>query len=121
MITKPAIKRFMRKAGIARLSSQGYIHAAATLLAYTRSIIQCVCIYADYRKKKIIRGADVQAAAKSLGLTLYAEEIDGGAKKLKKPKHKASKHVRRRTQPEKTSIAMAVDPTITTTTTTATE
>ena len=82
IITKPAVTRFMRRCGVPRISSDGVTAARATIVSFTRRILHNVLLYTECRGKKTIKGGDVIEAAKSLGMQLYAEEIQSTHHKM---------------------------------------
>ena len=70
-ITKPAIRRLARRAGVKRISGLIYEETRGILTQFLRSVIQDAIVYTDHAKRKTVTSMDVVYALKRQGRTLY--------------------------------------------------
>ena len=77
-ITRAALRRVMRKAGIKRVSSMTYETARYTLKAFMEKLIHDTVMYTEYAHRKTVTVRDVIAGAKRNRMTLYAYDYENG-------------------------------------------
>ena len=77
-ITRAALRRVMRKAGIKRVSSMTYETARYTLKAFMEKLIHDTVMYTEYAHRKTVTVRDVIAGAKRNRITLYAYDYENG-------------------------------------------
>lgn len=77
-ITRPALRRVMRKAGIKRASSMTYETARYTLKAFMEKLIHDAVMYTEYAHRKTVTVRDVIAGAKRNHITLYTYDYENG-------------------------------------------
>ena len=70
-ITKPAIRRLARRAGIKRISGLIYEETRSVLKDFLRNVIQDAVMYMEHAGRKTVAGLDVVYALKRRGHTLY--------------------------------------------------
>ena len=70
-ITKPAIRRIARRAGVKRMSTLIYEEIRLFLKFFLGNIIRDAVTYAVYAKRKTLTEMDVVCALKSKGKNLY--------------------------------------------------
>ena len=70
-ITKPAIRRLARRAGVKRISGFIYEETRGVLRAFLENIIRDAVVYTDNAKRKTVTAMDVVYALKRQGKTIY--------------------------------------------------
>ena len=70
-ITKPAIRRLARRAGVKRISGLIYNETRGVLKKFLENIIKDAVVYTDHAKRKTVSCMDVVHALKRQGKTLY--------------------------------------------------
>jgi histone H4 len=70
-ITKPAIRRLARRAGVKRIGGGIYEETRNTLRQFLESVIRDSIHYTDHAKRKTVTAMDVVYALKRQGRTLY--------------------------------------------------
>ncbi|KII61737.1 Histone H4 [Thelohanellus kitauei] len=70
-ITKPAIRRLARRAGVKRISSLIYEETRGVLKSFLVGVIQSAVCYTEHSKRKTVAVMDVLYALKRHGKTLY--------------------------------------------------
>lgn len=70
-ISKPAIRRLARRAGVKRISEGIYQEAPQALRAWLRTMVHDATVYADHAKRFTITTNDILLALKKNGVTLY--------------------------------------------------
>ena len=70
-ITKPAIRRLARRAGIKRIASTVYPESRTMLENFITSVVQGAIIYTQHQNKKTVSAMDVVRSLKRHGRTLY--------------------------------------------------
>ncbi|EPY23518.1 histone H4 [Strigomonas culicis] len=70
-ITKGAIRRLSRRAGVKRISGEVYEEVRRVLKSYVESVVRSSCAYAEYAHKKTISASDVVNALRKRGQILY--------------------------------------------------
>ena len=73
-ITKAAIVRLARRAGVTRLSHNVYEQLRAILKRFTIDVLTDVVSYTEYDRRHTIGGKDVSRALKRQGRPLYSTE-----------------------------------------------
>jgi histone H4 len=70
-ITKPAIRRLARRAGVKRISVLIYGEIRGVLKMFLQNIISDAVVYTEHAKRKTVSCMDVVYALKRQGKTLY--------------------------------------------------
>jgi histone H4 len=70
-ITKPAIRRLARRAGVKRLSGMIYDETRSVLRVFLENIIRDATTYTEHARRKTVTAMDVVYALKRNGKTLY--------------------------------------------------
>jgi histone H4 len=70
-ITRPAIRRLARRAGVARISGLVYSETRAVLRVFLGNLIRDAVVYTEYGNRKTVTTRDVVYALKRQGRTLY--------------------------------------------------
>ena len=70
-ITKPAIRRLARRAGVKRISGLIYGEIRGVLKIFLQNIIRDTVVYTEHAKRKTVSCMDVVYALKRQGKTLY--------------------------------------------------
>ncbi len=70
-ITKPAIRRLARRAGVKRISGMVYDETRQTLRIFLQSVIHDAVTYTEHARRKTVTAMDVVYALKRQGRTLY--------------------------------------------------
>ncbi|KAL7458469.1 hypothetical protein ACHAWC_010049 [Mediolabrus comicus] len=70
-ITKPAIRRLARRAGVKRISGLIYGETRGVLKAFLENIIRDAVVYSQHAQRKTVTCLDVVYALKRQGKTLY--------------------------------------------------
>uniref|UniRef100_A0A0D9WHF0 Histone H4 n=1 Tax=Leersia perrieri TaxID=77586 RepID=A0A0D9WHF0_9ORYZ len=70
-ITKPAIRRLARKAGVKRISGLIYKETRSVLEIFLKKVIHDAVIYAEHAHRKTVTVMDVVYALKQQGHTIY--------------------------------------------------
>ncbi len=70
-ITKPAIRRLARRAGVKRISGLIYGEIRGVLKIFLQNIIRDAVVYTEHAKRKTVSCMDVVYALKRQGKTLY--------------------------------------------------
>ncbi|KAG1691051.1 hypothetical protein DVH05_027333 [Phytophthora capsici] len=70
-ITKPAIRRLARRAGVLRISGLIYHETRAVLRIFLFNLIRDAITYSEHGRRKTVTGMDVLYALKRQGRTLY--------------------------------------------------
>ncbi|KAF1741560.1 hypothetical protein MXB_403 [Myxobolus squamalis] len=70
-ITKPAIRRLARRAGVKRISSLIYEETRGVLKSFLMGVIYAAVCYTEHSKRKTVAVMDVLYALKRHGKTLY--------------------------------------------------
>ncbi|OWY98844.1 Histone H4, partial [Phytophthora megakarya] len=73
-ITRPAIRRLARRAGVMRMSSLVYEETRAVLRVFPASVIRDALTYMEHDNRKTIKGIDVLYALKRQGRAVYGFE-----------------------------------------------
>ncbi|KAJ3124163.1 Histone H4 [Nowakowskiella sp. JEL0407] len=71
-ITKPAIRRLARRAGVKRISNGVYPEVRVTLKSYLQRVIMDSILYAENSHRKTLLAIDIVHALKKQGKTLYS-------------------------------------------------
>ncbi len=79
-ITKPAIRRILRRAGVKRISGLVYEELRGILKTWLEKIVRDMVIYTEYDRRKTVQNEDLEAALDSNGIALAAG-INQNAKK----------------------------------------
>lgn len=74
-ITRPAICRVARRAGVKQVSQKVYEETRASLAKFLAKIIEDASILAEHGHRKTVTAADVEAALHRNGRTLYGARI----------------------------------------------
>ena len=69
-ITKPAIRRLARRAGVKRISGLVYQETREILRFFLETVIQDAVMYSEHAKRKTVTALDVVYALKRQGRTL---------------------------------------------------
>jgi histone H4 len=70
-ITKPAIRRLARRAGVKRISGMIYEETRNVLVDFLKTVINEAIMYTEYSQKKTVTATHVAMALKRQGKTLY--------------------------------------------------
>ena len=70
-ITKPAIRRLARRAGVKRISGLIYDETRTVLKVFVEKVIRDAVIYTQHARRKTVTAMDVVYALKRQGRTLY--------------------------------------------------
>ena len=70
-VTKPAIRRLARRAGVKRLSGMIYEETRGVLKVFLERVIRDAVVYCEHSRRKTVTTMDVVYAAKRQGRTLY--------------------------------------------------
>ncbi|KAJ1389735.1 hypothetical protein B484DRAFT_309304, partial [Ochromonadaceae sp. CCMP2298] len=70
-ITRPAIRRLARRAGVVRISGIIYEEVRGVLKCFLEDVISKVVVYTLHAKRKTVSTLDVVHALKIMGRTLY--------------------------------------------------
>ncbi|RCN30940.1 core histone H2A/H2B/H3/H4 [Ancylostoma caninum] len=70
-ITKPAIRRLARRAGVKRISGLIYEETRGVLRQFLEKVIHDAVMYTEHAKRKTVTVMDVVYAVKRQGYTLY--------------------------------------------------
>jgi histone H4 len=70
-ITKSAIRRLARRAGVLRISGLVYHETRAVLRTFSAALVRDAVIYTEHGKRKTVTGMDVIYALKRQGRVLY--------------------------------------------------
>ena len=70
-ITKPAIRRVARRAGVKRISSNIYNYTREVLRSWLATVVRDSITYTEHGKRKTVTAADVVYALKRQGRNLY--------------------------------------------------
>lgn len=70
-ITKPAIRRLARRAGVKRLSGLIYGETRDVLKSFLQGVLADAVVYTEYARRKTVTHMDVLYALKRQGRTLY--------------------------------------------------
>jgi histone H4 len=70
-ITKPAIRRLARKAGVKRISGVVYEEARDVLKEFLEKVIRDAVTYTEHAKRKIVTAMDVVYSMKRVGRASY--------------------------------------------------
>jgi len=70
-ITKPAIRRLVRRGGVKRISGLIYDETRGVLKLFLESVIRDSVTYTEHAKRKTVTSLDVVYALKRQGRTLY--------------------------------------------------
>ena len=70
-ITKPAIRRLARRAGVKRISGLIYDETRCVLRNFLETTIQDAVVYTEHARRKTVTAMDVVYALKKQGRTLY--------------------------------------------------
>lgn len=112
-ISKPAIRRLARRAGVKRISEGIYQEAPQALRTWLQKMIHDATVYADHARRFTITTNDVLLALKKNGVTLYGyayvEKRERLTKKINGSSlQQAAVRVRNMTTPEKAAPAPEV-------------
>jgi len=89
-ISKPAIRRLARRAGVKRISEGIYQEAPEALKRWLRMMLHDASVYADHAKRFTITTNDVLLALKKNGVTLYGYAYTEKRERLTKKIDKSS-------------------------------
>lgn len=70
-VTKPAIRRLARRAGVKRLGGPIYEEVRASLKVFMQDVLRDAVAYTEHAKRKTVTALDVVYALKRHGRTLY--------------------------------------------------
>lgn len=70
-ITKPAIRRLARRAGVRRISGMIYDETRKVMRDFLEDIVQRASVYTEHAKRRTVTAMDVVYALKSKGKILY--------------------------------------------------
>ena len=70
-ITKPAIRRLARRAGVKRISGMMYEQSRTVLKTFLENVVRDSVTYTEHAKRKTVTALDVVHALKRQGKTLY--------------------------------------------------
>lgn len=70
-ITKPAIRRLCRRAGVKRINSLVYAGARGILKSYLETVIRDAVTYCEHGKRKTVTAMDVVLGIKRTGSSFY--------------------------------------------------
>ena len=70
-VTKPAIRRLARRAGVKRLSGLMYEEVRGILKVFLENVIRDAVTYTEHARRKTVINLDVVYALKRQGRTLY--------------------------------------------------
>jgi len=70
-ITKPAIRRIARRAGVKRISGLIYDYTREILKSFINKLVFATVNYTEHAKRKTVTALDVVYALKKRGLTIY--------------------------------------------------
>lgn len=70
-ITKPAIRRLARRAGVKRMSGLIYDETRSVLKIFLENVLHDAVTYTEHAKRKTVTAMDVVYALKRQGRTLY--------------------------------------------------
>ncbi|KAI1716016.1 centromere kinetochore component CENP-T histone fold domain-containing protein [Ditylenchus destructor] len=70
-ITKPAIRRLARRAGVVRISGFVYEETRNVLKIFLENVIRDAILYCEHARRKTVTAMDVVYALKRQGRTLY--------------------------------------------------
>ena len=87
-ITKPAIRRLCRRAGVKRIGGMIYEETRGVVKVFLEQVIRDAVTYTEYARRKTVTAMDVVYALKRQGRTLYG--FDGG-NRVESRKKKVSK------------------------------
>ncbi|KAG3095602.1 hypothetical protein PI124_g16001 [Phytophthora idaei] len=73
-ITRPAIRRLARRAGVIRISGLVYHETRTVLRVFLANLTRDAVTYTEHAHRKTVTGADVLYALKRQGRTLYGFE-----------------------------------------------
>jgi histone H3 len=91
-ITKPALKRLLRRAGVKRISSSVYEKMRTLLKTHLETLVKDAVIFADNKKRKTLYVEDLEAALNINGIALAAG-LNKNATKTKTLQSCSSRHV----------------------------
>ncbi|VEU33990.1 unnamed protein product [Pseudo-nitzschia multistriata] len=74
-ITKPAIRRLARRAGVKRMSGLIYEETRKVLKIFLHNLIRDAVIYTEHARRKTLTAKDVVYALKRQGRTLYGFDV----------------------------------------------
>eukprot|EP00536_Pseudo-nitzschia_multiseries_P009953 jgi/Psemu1/24612/gm1.24612_g len=70
-ITKPAIRRLARRAGVKRMSGLIYEETRKVLKAFLEDLVRDAVTYTEHARRKTVTAKDVVYALKRQGRTIY--------------------------------------------------
>ena len=70
-ISKPAIRRLARRAGVTRISGLIYEETRSVLKVFLENVIRDAVTYTEHARRKTVTAMDVVYALKRMGRTLY--------------------------------------------------
>ncbi len=73
-ITKPAIRRLARRAGVKRLAGNVYDEMRDILARFTQDVLRDSVSYTEHARRRTVTSKDVLAALKRQGRTVYTIE-----------------------------------------------
>lgn len=79
-ITKPAIRRILRRAGVKRISGLVYEELRGILKVWLEKIVRDMIVFTEYDRRKTVQNEDLEAALDANGIALAAG-INQNAKK----------------------------------------
>jgi len=79
-ITKPAMKRILRRAGVKRISGLVYEELRGILKVWLEKIVRDMIVFTEYDRRKTVQNEDLEAALDANGIALAAG-INQNAKK----------------------------------------
>ena len=70
-ITKPAIRRLVRRGGVKRISGTIYEETRNVLKLFLQNVVKDAVTYTEYARRKTVTAMDIIYALKRQGRTLY--------------------------------------------------
>ena len=86
-ISKPALKRLARRAGVKRLNSDVYPWARTLLKEFIESVITPAILHTKSRKQNTVRPRDVLKALQGQGIKMYGDSYTLGSKQKRHVEH----------------------------------
>ena len=83
-ITKPALRRICRRAGIKRINGHTYDEMKGVLNTFTENLCQMAMCYMSHARRSTVSVIDVQYAGRRMGKEIYVTDTDNSKTKTKK-------------------------------------
>ena len=82
-ITRPALRRICRRAGIKRINGHTYDEMKGVLNSFTENLCQMAMCYMSHARRSTVSVIDVQYAARRMGKEIYVCETEKSKSKKK--------------------------------------